>query len=115
MAEGYRRTDPPAWFALLHQDPFTRRGFEKPRGYGGDAILIDYMYGMAPPHGLQDPINLRIHRHVTRTRLAQSVDRRRIHAAAWIDATPAGGSVLAVAAGHAREAAVSQRGQQNTE
>ena len=27
---------------LLHQDPFSRRGFCKPRGYAGDAKLLDF-------------------------------------------------------------------------
>ena len=26
---------------FLHQDPFTRRSFQKPRGHAGDAVLID--------------------------------------------------------------------------
>jgi SAM-dependent methyltransferase len=29
---------------LIHQDPFTERSFKKPRGYAGDAVLIDYIY-----------------------------------------------------------------------
>jgi SAM-dependent methyltransferase len=33
---------------LTHQDPYTRRGFLKPRGYAGDAVLLDYIYGTAP-------------------------------------------------------------------
>ena len=31
---------------LLHQDPFTYRAFAKPRGYAGDAVMMDYIYGL---------------------------------------------------------------------
>lgn len=115
------RADEPAWrrviverirphrlCELLHRDPFTRRAFQKPRGYAGDAVLIDYLYGLAP-HTALDPLGHRVHRHVISTRSARSVAHRRTGAAAWIDATPAGGRVLAVAAGHLREAELSRR------
>lgn len=37
---------------LTHQDPYTYRGFKKPRGYAGDAVLLDFIYGTAPlPEG----------------------------------------------------------------
>src|SRR5262245_58416888 len=38
---------------LVHQDPFTYRAFNKPRGYAGDAPMMDFIYGReeqwAPP------------------------------------------------------------------
>lgn len=30
---------------FLHQDPLTYRSFVKPRGYPGDAVLLDWVYG----------------------------------------------------------------------
>ena len=56
---GRRREAPAEWPAygceclsyplreLLHQDPFTYRAFSKPRGYAGDAVTMDYIYGIA--------------------------------------------------------------------
>jgi extracellular factor (EF) 3-hydroxypalmitic acid methyl ester biosynthesis protein len=31
----------------LHQDPLTAHGFRKPRGYSGDAVLMDHIYGVS--------------------------------------------------------------------
>ena len=31
---------------LMRQDPFTFRAFSKPRGYAGDAVTVDYIYGL---------------------------------------------------------------------
>ncbi|HRD71155.1 MAG TPA: class I SAM-dependent methyltransferase [Legionella sp.] len=29
---------------ILQQDPFTDRAYKKPRGYAGDAVMMDYLY-----------------------------------------------------------------------
>src|SRR6478735_1879201 len=34
----------------VYQDPFTRRAYEKPRGYAGDAVMMDYVYGLHSYH-----------------------------------------------------------------
>ena len=39
---------------ILLQDPLTRRCREKPRGYAGDAEMIEYLYTQAAPAGTSD-------------------------------------------------------------
>ncbi|MGA8169247.1 MAG: class I SAM-dependent methyltransferase [Methylocystis sp.] len=98
---------------FLHLDPFTRRSFEKPRGHAGDAVLIDYMYGIAhPEHELarETPLGRWIHNYTTNTHAPRAV-RRRMHVIAelidrvCIERRHA--RVLSVASGHARELAFS--------
>ena len=45
----FRRTcqSHPIW-QLLMEDPYTRRAFEKPRGYAGDAVMLDFVYSGPP-------------------------------------------------------------------
>ena len=36
-------------YGLVVEDPYTRRARDKPRGYAGDAVMLDYVYAGAPP------------------------------------------------------------------
>lgn len=98
--------------AITHQDPFTYRAFAKPRGYAGDAILMDYIYGReemwpAPP---MTPLGASIFEYTTRAPAAEGVRARRGFIADLFDnlvAERTGLRVLSIASGHLREAALS--------
>lgn len=98
--------------SLVHEDPFTRRAFEKPRGHAGDAELLDYIYGReevwpAPP---ASPLGLQIFDYTTRSPAPEGVRARRAFVARMIDDVaderrfP---DVLSIAAGHLREVLLS--------
>ena len=93
---------------LLHQDPYSRRGFYQPRGYPGDAGLIDYLYLRGPVVGeTVSELGAALHQATVRTPGGYSVRFRRDFVAAMIDSTAAripGPAVLSVACGHLREA-----------
>src|SRR5688500_18766448 len=40
-----------AVFNLLLEDPHTSRAYWKPRGYAGDAVMMDFMYDQQVPAG----------------------------------------------------------------
>lgn len=94
---------------LVHLDPFTRRAFDKPRGYAGDAALLDLIYydqGLAVLNGTPQ-LGQAIFWRNRNAPAPQAVRERRDHMGALIDCTalrrPAP-RVLSVAAGHLREA-----------
>ena len=96
----------------LHEDPFTGRAFAKPRGYAGDAQLIDLIYG--PEDRMPDPeatpLGLDIYRYTSSAPAADGVRARRGFVADLIDETTnekPGQHILAIAAGHLREANLS--------
>jgi len=98
--------------SLLHQDPFTRHSFTKPRGYPGDAVLLDYIYGheegwALPPETTR--LGQAIHDFTIRSAACEGVRTRREFIAQRLDEMGAAGKprVLSVAAGHLREAALS--------
>src|SRR5262245_54022216 len=99
--------------ALLHQDPFTYRAFSKPRGYAGDAVMMDYIYGLgeAGPAARQaTPLGRAIFRYMDTRPSARAVRFRRRLIAGLIDSLPSrgGNAVFALAAGHLREIEISQ-------
>ncbi|MCA8949379.1 MAG: class I SAM-dependent methyltransferase [Planctomycetes bacterium] len=96
--------------AKIHEDPLTRHSFTKPRGYAGDAVLLDYIYGLcsrdeATPRG-------RLVGDVASGRApAAAVRYRRDLIAYRIDQiaerAPEPARVLSVACGHFREGRMS--------
>jgi hypothetical protein len=97
---------------VLHQDPFTYRAFSKPRGYAGDAVMMDYIYGLGDATRVAreaTPLGRAIFSHMATRPSARAVRYRRELLANLIDrAVSRGGSrVFALAAGHLREAEIS--------
>lgn len=92
-------------FGLCHDDPYTKRAFLKPRGYAGDAVMLDYVYsGLLPedtPH-----IGQGIFQCTTRGPMGLSVLYRRSLLSAYINDVVARNPearILSVASGHCRE------------
>lgn len=97
--------------AMLHEDPLTRRAFEKPRGYAGDAALLDLIYRDHPYAGEITPLGALIHEFGPAQPSCRSVRERRDILAALIDRTAderAMPRILSLACGHLREAQRSQ-------
>jgi extracellular factor (EF) 3-hydroxypalmitic acid methyl ester biosynthesis protein len=97
---------------LLHQDPFTYRAFAKPRGYAGDAVMMDYIYGLGETGRVAreaTPLGRAIFSHMATRPSARAVRYRRQLLADLIDRTASGGGrrVFALAAGHLREVEIS--------
>ncbi len=94
---------------FLHQDPFTRRSFQKPRGYAGDAVLIDYIYGIThPEHDLLEatPLGRWAFAYTSNTAAPRAVRRRMHLIAELIDRVSSynpHARILSVAGGHMRE------------
>jgi extracellular factor (EF) 3-hydroxypalmitic acid methyl ester biosynthesis protein len=95
---------------LIHEDPFARRCFEKPRGYAGDAVLIDYLYTRTCRLSEADevtPLGEQIFEYTRDISAGHAVRRRRDLIATIIDelcATRSKPHILSVACGHLREA-----------
>lgn len=94
--------------SVVLEDPMTRRALAKPRGYAGDAVLLDYMYRLRPEdHADVSPRGRQIHELLV-SGAAPSAARHRLGVLAdalrQVGARPEGpGRALAVASGHLRE------------
>jgi extracellular factor (EF) 3-hydroxypalmitic acid methyl ester biosynthesis protein len=92
---------------LFLEDPYTRRGLEKPRGYAGDAVLLDFIYGTAPLPDNTTRTGLRIHKWMSEQSQAfHAVRARRALSARYIDdaiSKNPRARILSIACGHLRE------------
>lgn len=97
---------------LIHLCPFTNHAFFKPRGYVGDAELIDFIYGKsAEKQQAMDSLAASICQYTLNTPAARAVRYRRARLARCIDeiaANEENPSILSLAAGHLREVELSQ-------
>ena len=92
--------------ALLHESPLARRAFVKPRGYPGDAELLDLVYGHGELPTRLPAIAGALYGYEVQMTAAVSVRARRDLLATLIDCVAGevrAPRVLSVACGHLRE------------
>ena len=123
LHETRRRLPSDVWQALIPiaqdhpvseyflQDPFTRRSFEKPRGYSGDAHLLDFIYGHPSVEAEvteATELGRALYAYTSDASSSVAVRERRDLLTRHIDTITAerGGKteILTIAAGHLREA-----------
>ena len=91
----------------LHEEPLTRRAFEKPRGYAGDAAMIDLIYRRGADVSGLTPLGSRLHEWAVNHSAFRSVQERRDLLADLIDQIASERTlprILSLACGHLREA-----------
>lgn len=99
--------------AAIHLDPLTRRGFHKPCGHAGDAVMIDMIYrGQTSAADGPNPgaLGARIRDFTSARPIACAIRNRRDLIAEQIDGIAechSGAEILAIEAGHMREAHLS--------
>ena len=103
-------------FDLLLQDPFSRWSFEKPRGYSGDAHLLDFIYGHTDVQeelfSRTTPLGRSIYDSTRNSQSSAAVRERRELLTRYVDDGSVSRDddleVLTIAAGHLREADTSE-------
>lgn len=91
---------------LLYQGPFTLRCFQKPRGFAGDAVMLDFAYDRIPPANTTD-IGRAVFLTATNHPLAMDTRYRKSYLAETIDQMSdrrGNLNILSVACGQLREA-----------
>jgi extracellular factor (EF) 3-hydroxypalmitic acid methyl ester biosynthesis protein len=92
-------------FKIVQQDPYMRRDFQKPRGYAGDAVMLDCVYdGLAPR--CTSALGLECFAGTTRGPMGLSVLLRRCLLRAYLDQCVTDGEqyrILPIASGHCHE------------
>ena len=94
---------------LLHEDPFTYRAFSRPRGYAGDAALLDFIYGQEEgwPVPEASEVGKSIFAWTTCSSACDAVRARRGFIADLVNGLAdevLNPHILSIAAGHLREA-----------
>ncbi len=98
---------------LVHQDPLTERAFFKPRGYPGDAVLLDLFYGGEGTQPYVDEatdLGREIYDYTHGCPAARALRRRKEILATMIDRvcdSTTGSHILTLGCGHLREAEMS--------
>ena len=98
---------------LVHQDPLTERAFFKPRGYPGDAVLLDLFYGGEGTQPYVDEatdLGREIYGYTSGCPAARALRRRKEILATMIDRvcdSTSSSHILTLGCGHLREAEMS--------
>lgn len=102
---------------VLHAEPMTNRAFHKPRGYAGDSVLLDMIYGY-PWFKLNHISGIagQLYEYMYYSSGPSAVRERRRYLAQMIDQVARNTfktKILSVACGHLREAELSNAIQNN--
>jgi extracellular factor (EF) 3-hydroxypalmitic acid methyl ester biosynthesis protein len=96
---------------IAHADPMTRRAFLKPRGYPGDAGILDLIYRVSPLPSDTTAVGAQVYEVTTSRPASHGVRTRRVALARAVDAAAKRTErprILSMACGHLREAQMSR-------